>query len=116
MSGFAKFNIITSYNSDFILLMTVSVTSNALISGFRSYVAIFGEGINILSSPLNGFSIPPLKKKVTWAYFSVSAILNCFKLFFDMTSPRVFFISWGGKAIRALNDLSYWVIHTKYTL
>ena len=29
------------------------------------------------SSPANGFSRPPEKKKVTWAYFSVSAIRSC---------------------------------------
>jgi hypothetical protein len=42
-------------------------------------VATFGDGTRILLSPLNGASLPPLKKKVTCGYFSVSAIRICFK-------------------------------------
>ena len=38
-------------------------------------VETFGEGIRILFSLLNFFSLPPEKKKVTCGYFSVSAIL-----------------------------------------
>src|SRR2546422_7949582 len=58
---------------------TVSVMPAADISGMRSYVATFGEGTKILSSPANGFSTPPLKKYVTCAYFSVSAVRRFLK-------------------------------------
>ena len=42
----------------------------------RSYVATFGLGISSRSSPGHAVSMPPLKKYVTWAYFSVSATWN----------------------------------------
>lgn len=54
------------------LIFTSSPTPAAFISGFKSYVATFGEGTIDLVSPSNCFSTPPLKKKVTCAYFSVS--------------------------------------------
>ena len=41
------------------------LSDGADISGCKSYVATFGEGINSLSSPLFGSSTPPLKKNVT---------------------------------------------------
>src|SRR6188508_2708573 len=56
---------------------SASVTPWADISGTRSYVATFWLGINVRSSPGHGVSTPPLKKYVTWAYFSVSATWNC---------------------------------------
>lgn len=52
--------------------LTASATPPTLISGCRSYVATLGEGTSCLSSRSNAASQPPLKKKVTWAYFSVS--------------------------------------------
>src|SRR6267154_1148311 len=62
-------------NSPFSMAFTtVSVIPAADISGLRSYVATLGDGTRILSSPPNGFSTPPLKKYVTCAYFSVSAV------------------------------------------
>src|SRR5208282_3437076 len=61
-------------NSPFSMAFTtVLVMPSADISGFKSYVATLGEGTRMRSSPLNGFSTPPLKKYVTCAYFSVSA-------------------------------------------
>jgi DNA (cytosine-5)-methyltransferase 1 len=63
-----------------------------------NYVTL-GEGIKILSSPSYCLSSPPLKKNVTCAYFSVSAILNCLKPFLAITSPKVFFNSCSLKAI-----------------
>ena len=50
-----------------------SVTSWALISGFKSYVATFGDGIKIY---LHGDREAQYRhlKKVTCAYFSVSAL------------------------------------------
>ena len=39
--------------------------------------ATFGDFTRMRSSPLFGSSTPPLKKKVTCAYFSVSAIRTC---------------------------------------
>ena len=41
---------------------STSVIPGALISGARSYVATFWLGTSRRSSPLNGVSIPPLKK------------------------------------------------------
>ena len=40
-------------------------------------MATFGLGTSRRSSPGQGASTPPLKKYVTWAYFSVSATWNC---------------------------------------
>ena len=74
ISPFAKFTTIKSYLSSFIAFTSLSFTSYALISGLRSYVATFGDGTKMRSSPSNGASRPPLKKNVTWAYFSVSAM------------------------------------------
>ena len=91
MSVFAKFRITTSYLSFSNASHTLSVTSYALISGFMSYVSTFGDGTSILSSPGYCFSSPPLKKNVTCAYFSVSAILNCVSPASLTTSPNVFF-------------------------
>ena len=74
ISGLAKLFII---NGKFPLLIssaTFSATSIADISGLRSYVATFGESIKSRCSSSNCFSTPPLKKKVTCAYFSVSNI------------------------------------------
>ena len=65
--------------------------SKADISGFKSYVATFGDGHKILSSFIKAFSLPPLKKNVTWGYFSVSAIRTWVFPALDITSPRVFF-------------------------
>ena len=42
------------------------------------------------SSPGFGSSTPPLKKKVTWAYFSVSAILAWVFPWAARNSPKVF--------------------------
>ena len=78
ISGLAKLVIITSYFPERIASVNFWHTSGALISGW-SYVATFGDLTRILSSPSFGSSTPPLKKNVTCAYFSVSAILACFK-------------------------------------
>ena len=51
---------------------TSLATPLAFILGCKSYVATFGEGTMTLSSPGHASSTPPLKKKVTCAYFSVS--------------------------------------------
>ena len=42
------------------------------------------------SSPSKGVSCWPLKKKVTWAYFSVSAMRSCRLLARAMTDPQMF--------------------------
>lgn len=44
-------------------------------------MATLGLGTMSRSSPGNCFSTPPLKKKVTWAYFSVSATWHCLMSF-----------------------------------
>jgi hypothetical protein len=50
------------------------------------------------SSPGNRRSSPPLKKKVTCAYFSVSAMRSCFKPALDAISPSVSVSSDGGNS------------------
>ena len=65
ISGLAKFKHIKSADSSSISFIIDSVISFALISGFKSYVATFGDGHKILISFSNGFSLPPLKKNVT---------------------------------------------------
>ena len=89
ISGLAKFKHIKSAERLLISFTIESFTSTALISGCRSYVATFGEGHKILFSFLKGSSLPPLKKKVTCGYFSVSAILIWLLLFFSSISPKV---------------------------
>src|SRR5699024_10042779 len=109
--------IITSYFPDLIASHSLSHTSYALISGFRSYVATFGDFTRILSSPLFGSSTPPLKKNVTWAYFSVSAILACVILLAARNSPNVFVISVLWNAISLFGIVtSYSVKHTYVVL
>ena len=55
-----------------------------------------------------------MKKKVTWAYFSVSAIRSWVLPFFARYSPRVLVSVWGLKATVSLSSkvLSYWVMDT----
>ena len=73
--------------------LSAIVNSSDNLSLFWSYVSTLGDGTKILSSPSYCFSSPPLKKNVTWAYFSVSAILNCVNPFLPNISPNVFVIS-----------------------
>ena len=93
ISGFAKLQIIASYFPLFIAFTSPSHTSNMLISGCKSQVATLGDFTRILSSPGNGSSKPPLKKKVTCAYFSVSAVRSCVLPSFERYSPKVFLTS-----------------------
>ena len=51
------------------------------------------------SSPSNTRSSPPLKKKVTCAYFSVSAMRSCFRPAFDTVSPRPILMTAGGNSV-----------------
>ena len=73
ISGGAKLHMTKSCSAFLRTSATLSATPCTLILGSLSYVATLGDGIRCLSSPSNCFSTPPLKKKVTWAYFSVSA-------------------------------------------
>src|SRR6059058_1860558 len=93
---------------------STSVTPAALISGMRSYVATFWLGTSSRSSCGNGVSTPPLKKYVTCAYFSVSAVRNMLLPALDTTSATMFFIDCGGKATGTSNVRSYDVIVTTY--
>ena len=103
MSGLAKLMIITSYLSDLIASTRSIPTSGALISGFKSYVATsLGLFTRRRASSIFGSSTPPLKKKVTCAYFSVSARRSCFLPFAARYSPNVFLISSFSKAISLL--------------
>ena len=56
--------------------------------------------------------MPPLKKKVTCAYFSVSAIRNCRSPLSATISPKVAGKSNGGNATGRSNFSLYWVIVT----
>ena len=76
-----------------------SVTSGALISGCKSYVATAGELTKIRCSPSNSASRPPLKKKVTCAYFSVSAMRSWVLPCDCKYSPNVLVSDVGSKAI-----------------
>src|SRR5450759_955006 len=77
MSGLAKLATIRSYLPPEIASTSASQTPSAAIDGCRSYVATLRLGMSFRSSPGHGSSRPPLKKYVTWAYFSVSATWNC---------------------------------------
>ena len=72
MSGGAKLHITNSCSPFFTSSATLSATPWTLILGSLSYVATLGDEIMCRSSFSNCFSTPPLKKNVTWAYFSVS--------------------------------------------
>ena len=74
-SPLAKLVSMKSYPSS-AAAITRSATSGRLSSGFRSKGMPFGDGTRRSSSPGNGWFSPPLKKKVTWAYFSLSAQWN----------------------------------------
>ena len=65
-------------------------------------MATFGLGMTLRSSPSQGCSTPPLKKKVTWAYFSVSAMRSWVLPWAARYSPSVFFSSTGGYATSQL--------------
>src|SRR3989338_8327324 len=55
--------------------------------------------MSIRSSIGNGFSLPPLKKYVTCAYFSVSAMWSCRIFCLLITSVIVFFSFFSGNAV-----------------
>ena len=59
-----------------------------------------GDGTRIRSSPGNTVSRPPLKKNVTCAYFSVSAMRSWVSPARDTTSPKVSFRFSGGNSVR----------------
>ncbi|MNE38505.1 hypothetical protein D3C80_1324070 [compost metagenome] len=72
-------------------------------------MATFGDGIRMRSSPSNGSSRPPEKKKVTWAYFSVSAMRSWVLPFLARYSPSTLFRLDGAKAAGAGILAEYWV-------
>src|SRR5688572_9751491 len=90
-----------------IAFTNLSVTSYALISGFRSYVSTWGDGTRMRVSPGYSFSLPPLKKNVTCAYFSVSAMRSCGKPLAEIYSPKLLFMLSGGNAQGALIASEY---------
>ena len=92
---------------------SLSVSISEFISGCRSYVATCGDGISSRVSPTNSSSRPPLKKKVTCAYFSVSEIRSCVLPCFSNHSPNTFVKGSGANAIGALMSAAYSVIITK---
>src|SRR6266567_2536586 len=76
------------------------------LAGFRVAhhfgVAVVGgddEGMRMRSSPGNTVSRPPLKKNVTCAYFSVSAMRSCFMPALAISSPNVSLRSCGGNSV-----------------
>jgi 2,3-bisphosphoglycerate-independent phosphoglycerate mutase len=80
----------------------------------REITRAFVDGISVRDSPVYSASRPPLKKKVTWAYFSVSAIRSWVLPKLAMYSPNVFFRIFGGKAQGVSMLSAYWV-STLYT-
>ena len=99
------------------------VVCNGTISGNAISVKL-SKACYALPGPLQGwvrisrngaysFSTPPLKKNVTCAYFSVSAILNCLYPNLLIYSPNVFVNCCGKNATFTLGIvLSYCVIQT----
>ena len=76
-------------------------------------MATLGDGTSTRSSPGYCFSTPPLKKKVTWAYFSVSAIRSWVRLSELRYSPSPFFTATRGHATSTLGmEASYSVLQT----
>ena len=66
------------------------------------------------SSPGKTVSTPPLKKKVTWAYFSVSAMRSWVMPIRERYSPRPLTTLCRGKATSTLGmEASYSVVQTK---
>ena len=76
-------------------------------------MATLGEGTSTRSSPGYCFSTPPLKKNVTWAYFSVSAMRSWVMPMLLRYSPSPFFTAMRGHATSTLGmEASYSVLHT----
>ena len=90
----------------------LAVTCRALISGCKLYVGTLGEGTRILF-PRERLFLTAAKEKVTWAYFSVSAIRSCRSPAAATTSPKVCRRYSGGKATGAFIVSSYCVMQTK---
>ena len=72
----------------------------AYVDGRFVQGATRGDGTRMRSSPGYKASTPPLKKYVTCAYFSVSAIRSWARPRFARTSPNVFATDWGANAER----------------
>lgn len=107
MSGGAKLHITNSCLSSRRTSATLFATSWTDMCGCLSYVATFGDGMRCRSSLSNCFSTPPLKKNVTCAYFSVSAMCACLTPFFASHSASTFVIACGGKATGKVNSGLY---------
>ena len=78
-------------------------------------MATLGLGMSARSSPAFGSSRPPLKKNVTWAYFSVSAMWYWRRPAAASTSASTSSGNSLGKATGAGMSGSYSVRHTKPT-
>mmetsp|Transcript_71304 Transcript_71304/g.195403 ORF Transcript_71304/g.195403 Transcript_71304/m.195403 type:complete len:313 (-) Transcript_71304:368-1306(-) len=110
MSGGARLQISSVWLPASISRTMASATGSAAILGARSYVATFGDSLSSRTSPSKGSSLPPLKKKVTCANFSVSAAWNCVSPSFDTVSHSPFDSCWAGKTIGDSNAELYCVI------
>ena len=78
-------------------------------------MATFCDGTSSRSSPGYGVSTPPLKKYVTCAYFSVSAVRNMVRPWSDSTWATISDSTIGPNAIGKGKVSSYWVIVTRST-
>ena len=95
--------------------MTASATWGRDSSGFWSKSMPLGEGKHRSSSPGKALFSPPLKKKVTWANFSLSAQWNWVFPASLSTWARGFTTLAGAKAMgRSLNLSWYMVMMTKF--
>ena len=88
-----------SYNYDASPSVSFCATSGSLSSGTVSNGTPFGEGMRKSSSPSNGFWLPPLKKNVTCANFSLSARCICVLPCSESTCASVFCTLEGANAI-----------------
>ena len=90
--------------------ITVSATLGRDSSGFWSKSMPLGEGMHTSSSPGKALFSPPLKKKVTWANFSLSAQWNCFLPASLRTWARGFTTLAGAKAMGRFLNLSWYMV------
>ena len=78
-------------------------------------MATLGDCTSRRVSPSGASSTPPLKKKVTCGYFSVSAVRKLLSPCAASTSARMSSIGCGGKAAESGNASSYCVMVTTST-
>ncbi len=91
-TGVADHVAVGEIENDHVILSAFDSLANGVANGICAHFRLkvegghIGVGMRILSSPSNLTSSPPLKKKVTWAYFVVSAIRSWVSPAFETVS------------------------------